>query len=26
VREGRAEERAPVGEIPARVGGLLDGA
>jgi prolyl-tRNA synthetase len=25
VREGRAEERAQVGEIPARVGGLLDG-
>ena len=26
VREGRAEERVPVGEIPARVGGFLDGA
>jgi prolyl-tRNA synthetase len=26
VREGRAEERVPVGEIPARVGGLVDGA
>jgi prolyl-tRNA synthetase len=26
VREGRAEERIPTGEIPARVGGLLDGA
>ena len=26
VREGRAEERIPAGEIAARVGGLLDGA
>jgi prolyl-tRNA synthetase len=26
VRDGRAEERVAVGEIPARVGGLLDGA
>jgi prolyl-tRNA synthetase len=26
VREGRTEERMPAGEIPARVGGLLDGA
>jgi prolyl-tRNA synthetase len=26
VREGRAEERVPAGEIPVRVGGLLDGA
>ena len=26
VRDGRSEERVPVGEIPARVGGFLDGA
>jgi prolyl-tRNA synthetase len=26
VRQGRAEERVPVGEIPARVGGFRDGA
>jgi prolyl-tRNA synthetase len=26
VREGRVEERVPAGEIPVRVGGLLDGA
>jgi prolyl-tRNA synthetase len=26
VREGRSEERVPVGEIAARVGGFLDGA